>query len=187
MKQKLHAKDRREAGKRAWGKKTGAALPTPAPAPPKLSKEERARLEAEETKEFLAYLENANVMNKDAEDLPARKKTGMPVINLEEGMPTVEEALAELRINLQFMRVQHVKMVKLIHGYGSTGKGGRIRIGVRKELAALKNKRMIRDFVIGEDFGPFNEACREAVAQDQTVRKDIDYGRSNHGITVVML
>ena len=41
--------------------------------------------------------------------------------------------------------------MKLIHGYGSTGRGGRICTGVRKELAAMARKRLIREFVTGDD------------------------------------
>lgn len=202
MKQKTNARQKREAEelwKRQALKQPGRLpekkepvkpepskpLPKPRPILPEKTPEE-------ETREFLEYLAKEKLPVFRDDPLPQKRKKpsagkAIPRLNLEEGMPLVEEAVSRMKMGLQELRVSGEKTVKLIHGYGSTGKGGRIRIGVRKELAALKNKRMIRDFVIGEDFGPFNEACREAVAQDQTVRKDIDYGRSNHGITVVML
>ena len=82
---------------------------------------------------------------KDETDIPgSRRKAGkqlVGVVNLEEGMPTVEEALADMRISLQGMRSGGFRIVKLIHGYGSTGRGGRICTAVRKELAAMAGKR----------------------------------------------
>ena len=60
-------------------------------------------------------------------------------------MPLVEEALGRMRIGLQEMRVSRAKAVKLIHGYGSTGRGGKIRDAVRDELAVMKRRKIISD------------------------------------------
>ena len=102
-------------------------------------------------------------------------------------MPLVEEALSRMNMGIQEMRVSRMKAVKLIHGYGSTGRGGKIRVGVRDELADMKRKRLIKDFIPGEDFGPMNAASRKLAEQDKSVTRDPDYGRMNHGITVVIL
>ncbi len=144
----------------------------------------------EETREFLEYLAREHMpMIKDDSPAPRRKKqgSGIPRLNLEDGMPLVEEALSRMNMGIQEMRVSRMKAVKLIHGYGSTGRGGKIRVGVRDELADMKRKRLIKDFIPGEDFGPMNAASRKLAEQDKSVTRDPDYGRMNHGITVVVL
>ena len=77
--------------------------------------------------------------------------------------------------------------MKLIHGYGSTGRGGKISTGVRRELADMKRKRQIRDFIPGEDFGPMDAAARMAAEQEKAITKDPDFGRMNYGITIAVL
>ena len=187
MKEKQHAKDRREAGKRDWRMKPVPSEAACVVRQPALSKEEQAAMETEETRQFLACLENMHVTDKDSAQTMSRRKAGIPVINLEDGMPTVEEALVHMKAELQVMKRNHVRVTKLIHGYGSTGKGGKIRIGVRRELAAMKEKRFIQGFITGEDFGPFSGNCRSVVDQDKTIAKDPDYGRCNQGITIVII
>lgn len=55
-------------------------------------------------------------------------------VNLERGWPTVEEALRETVSRLMTCKGQGVKAVILIHGYGSSGAGGRIGPAVRSRL-----------------------------------------------------
>ncbi len=51
----------------------------------------------------------------------------------------------------------------------------------------MKRKRLIRDFIPGEEFGPVDAASRKLAEQDKAVTRDPDYGRMNHGITIVVL
>ena len=154
--------------------------PTPSKSP-----EEKAR-------EFLEYLDRHDVPA-SKEDLPRirGKKSldsgAIPKINLEEGMPAVSEALKRMHAGLQEIRYSRPKAVKLIHGYGSTGRGGKIRIGVREELMEMKQRKQIRDFIPGEEFGPADPSSRELVDRDRRISRDPDYGRINHGITIVVL
>ena len=46
-------------------------------------------------------------------------------VNLEEGMPYVDEALEHLEKSLRRAKNGGCKVVKFIHGYGSSGKGER--------------------------------------------------------------
>ena len=146
----------------------------------------------EETREFLDYLERHSVPF-DKENMPqkVKKKPGasgtLPRLNLEEGMPLVEEALGRMNLGLQELRVSRVKAVKLIHGYGSTGRGGKIRDSVRNELSVMKRRKLIRDWIPGEDFGPTDSASRKLAEQDSAVTRDPDYGRMNHGISIAVL
>lgn len=80
-----------------------------------------------------------------------------------------------------------VSAIKIIHGYGSTGKGGAIRTETRRMLRERKARGQIRDFVAGEEFSLFTDAGRAAGALVPELKKDPDYGRGNPGVTIVML
>lgn len=82
---------------------------------------------------------------------------------------------------------QKNRCVKLIHGYGSTGKGGAIRSAVRRELNLRAEAGEIRCYICGEDFSPFDESSRWAIARYPYLCRDQDYARINHGITIVVL
>ena len=196
MKQKQNARDRRDAMKKRW-KAPAPSRPVPpaqpAPRTPRRhltpeEKEEQARIEAEETRLFLEYIGKTTVPQKE-ETVPMRKRTkaSIPAINLEEGMPVVEEAVRRMSLGIQEMKVSGIKVLKLIHGYGSTGTGGKIRISVRDELENMKKRKLIRDYIPGEDFGPFGERSRRLTESDRTITKDPDYGRGNHGVTIVWI
>ena len=59
---------------------------------------------------------------------------GMKELNLEQGMPTVDTALRWLEAELHAARKMGRPGLKLIHGYGSSGTGGKIRTACRKYL-----------------------------------------------------
>lgn len=111
----------------------------------------------------------------------------IPVINLEQGMPYVEEAIRRMNAGLRSARANGARAVKLIHGYGSSGAGGKIRTAVAAELAGKKRSGEIREFVRGEDFTPFSESCRKALDLLPELQKDKDYLKCNQGITIVIL
>lgn len=58
----------------------------------------------------------------------------MKELNLEQGMPTVDTALRWLEAELHAARKMGRPGLKLIHGYGSSGTGGKIRTACRKYL-----------------------------------------------------
>jgi hypothetical protein len=53
-------------------------------------------------------------------------------------MPTVDVAMLLLTERLRSMKKSGVKVVKLIHGYGSTGKGGRLQKATHALFDELK-------------------------------------------------
>ena len=50
---------------------------------------------------------------------------GYKTVNLEQGMPTADRAIRRLTYELAAARQMRYAAVKLIHGYGSSGTGGR--------------------------------------------------------------
>jgi len=111
----------------------------------------------------------------------------LTILNLEQGMPTVETARMRLEQGLRTARARCVKVVKVIHGYGSSGRGGAIKQDVLKVLAGKKRANEIRGFVAGEDFSPFDQTAREIIDKCPELRNDRDYTRGNHGITVILV
>ncbi|MFQ9472228.1 MAG: hypothetical protein ACLR0P_02995 [Oscillospiraceae bacterium] len=76
-------------------------------------------------------------------------------VDLERGMPTMRAALQQLSFELRRGRSLGCAAVKLIHGYGSSGKGGRIRVEARACLARMKERGELRDVIPGEEFTIF--------------------------------
>ena len=71
-------------------------------------------------------------------------------VNLEKGLPTVEQALTRLRQEIVQGRALGYRVLVLIHGYGSSGEGGAIRAEVRRLLGFLQDKGQINDYLAGE-------------------------------------
>lgn len=108
-------------------------------------------------------------------------------VNLEDDMPTVAQALSRLQLELRLAGRQGVCVLKIIHGFGSTGRGGKIRIAVRKELEALQARGQIAFFIPGERLTIFEEDTRRLLRLCPAFRKDHDIDRHNNGITVIVL
>ncbi len=111
----------------------------------------------------------------------------METANIEKFMPTVYQAEILVKNNLETYRRKGIKAFKIIHGYGSTGKGGSLRTGIRAYLEQLKKAKIIADFVAGEDFSVFNETTRKILDLDNSFRKDSDLDKMNAGITIIVI
>ena len=109
------------------------------------------------------------------------------LINLEEGHPTVNVGLLRLDRALVTARAEGVPLLKLIHGYGSTGVGGRLREEVWKTLDRFQRNGFIKGFITGENFRLSDEATWELIKQDKRIKEDRDFGRGNRGITIVVM
>jgi len=109
------------------------------------------------------------------------------IINLESGMPKTEAALMRLKLELATLRRCGVNSVKIIHGYGSTGPGGAIRLATRNYLREQLQMGRIRAYCPGEQFGPFEPNGRKTIQIMPAFRHDPDWGRQNDGITIVII
>lgn len=108
------------------------------------------------------------------------------IVNLEAGHPTVKQAIIRMNQGIYSARASGTKAIKLVHGYGSSGKGGAIRLAVFKELEAKKTAGIIKEFVPGDAFTPFSPVGRKALALMPEFSKDRDYSRGNRGITLIL-
>lgn len=108
-------------------------------------------------------------------------------INLEDGLPTVEEARKRLHYEIITARRQKIKVLKIIHGYGSSGKGGKLRVHTRKELESLKKRGFVKFYIVGEKLSIFDADTRKAIEICREFRQDSDIERYNNGVTVAIL
>jgi hypothetical protein len=108
-------------------------------------------------------------------------------INVKHDMPAADDAVKRITFSIRSGRLMGASALKIIHGYGSTGRGGAIRQAARRYLEGQKRKGLIRDFIAGEDFSIFNKATLEAFKYCGDLRKDGDLDRHNNGITIVIL
>lgn len=107
-------------------------------------------------------------------------------INLEYGQPTVDKAIKRLTFELHRGKSDRVGAIKLIHGYGSTGSGGKIRLEARKYLQKQKQTGFVKLVIEGERLSIFDEDTRKAFAVCGQLRGDHDMERHNNGITIVI-
>ena len=108
-------------------------------------------------------------------------------INIKEGMPTLEEA--KKLLEQEFFRAKSAKasVIKIIHGYGSSGIGGKIKNLVKKILLEKKAKKDIFEYISGEDWSIFNETTRKVLDQCPKLRGDKDLEQCNIGISLVVI
>ena len=106
---------------------------------------------------------------------------------LKEGMPSVEQARARLSTEIQSAQRSGVKVLKVVHGYGSTGVGGDLRIALQSTLRQMAAKREIRDCIYGENWRTSDERTWELLKQQPELKNDSDLGKANKGITIVVL
>ena len=108
-------------------------------------------------------------------------------VNIKEDLPTVDDAIKRITYLINNVGKSGCSAIKLIHGYGSSGKGGGIRVEARKYLVRQKSNGVIKDVIAGEDFSIFNEATIKAFYVCDDLSRDSDLERSNNGITIVVL
>ena len=102
-------------------------------------------------------------------------------------MPLVHEALQRLDWELALARQEKAKLLKLVHGYGSTGAGGDIRIAVQKRLLEMVENNQIRGCIFGENWSKSDEQTWKLLQSHAELKNDSDLGRRNRGITIVLL
>lgn len=116
-----------------------------------------------------------------------KKLSTLREVNLEHGMPLVNQALKHLTFEMQRTKSLGCSVLKIIHGYGSSGTGGKIRTASRKFLTKCKQDGSIQDFIPGESFSIFEETTRRAFARCDALRNDSDLDRYNNGVTFIVL
>lgn len=123
---------------------------------------------------------------------PARRAAGASpriseTVRIKEGRPTVDEALDTLERRLAACRSRGVRIVRIVHGYGSSGRGGDIRNAVRLRLAAHRKHGTIRAVLPGEDYSELTPEGRAFRSTHPELASAYRTDRKNPGITFVTL
>jgi len=108
-------------------------------------------------------------------------------VNVEAEFPTLEEARRLVIDEIRQAKREGVPVLKVIHGYGSSGKGGKLNIGLRKSFALRKKEGVIKDFIAGDDFSIFNPTVLALLETVPELRGDTDLNATNEGVTILWL
>jgi hypothetical protein len=109
------------------------------------------------------------------------------VFNIETDLPTLDEARRQLMAEIRRAKQEGVGVLKVIHGYGSSGKGGTLGAGLRKSFALRKKEGVIKDFIPGDNFTVFNPEVLSLMEAVPGLRQDPDLEQTNLGITLLWL
>ena len=109
------------------------------------------------------------------------------IFNVEAALPTLEEARRQVMDEIRKAKREGIVALKVIHGYGSSGKGGALCFGLRKSFLLRKKEKVIRDFIPGEDFSIFNPTTLDLLEAAPKLRGDPDLNALNEGVTILWL
>ncbi|MBP5427520.1 MAG: hypothetical protein J6Y29_06530 [Clostridiales bacterium] len=99
----------------------------------------------------------------------------------------MRQALKILDMEIEKARSINISCIKVVHGYGSTGVGGKIKARLDAVLPKKKKDGQIKDFIPGKDWSIFNEKTRHVLDKVSGARNDEDLDKFNIGITVIVL
>ena len=110
---------------------------------------------------------------------PASEKGMVRRVNLERGHPTVEVALRRFEQAFHQARAKSSDYLALIHGYGSSGRGGAIKTALVEHLQVLRNRNVLGSVLPGESLNRRHWIFKKT---------DLDLSFSgNKGITILVL
>lgn len=106
-------------------------------------------------------------------------------INIKSEGQTVSLALSEFLIELDRAKFMDKKVIKVVHGYGSHGRGGEIKNNLHKLLEDLKHRKKIKDYIKGEKI---TKNLMSGFFYDYPfLALDPDIKNYNSGITIVIV
>jgi hypothetical protein len=116
-----------------------------------------------------------------------RVRSRILTVNIEARLPTVEEGVERLRDCLRDARRNKVRVLRVIHGWGSSGSGGRLREACRSLLTRELKAQRLKRVVPGEEYALTTVAGRALIAAFKELRSSERSDAYNPGITMVEL
>jgi hypothetical protein len=101
-------------------------------------------------------------------------------------MPFVEQAMSQLHAALNEARFLRIQALTIIHGYGSSGRGGAIRKECRKTLDHMCSKGELNTYITGEEFHRRNGLVKDLLNRYPQLAGNSNLNRHNRGITLVI-
>ncbi|OWF65671.1 DNA mismatch repair protein MutS [Polynucleobacter hirudinilacicola] len=109
-------------------------------------------------------------------------------INIKQGSPYVEEALDELTEQLRKCLELGIKAIILIHGYGSSGEGGRIKWAIHDALENNRYSDRVLEYFFGENVAYGSEAYQALLKRRPGLKRYLKrFKEGNAGMTVLLL
>lgn len=108
-------------------------------------------------------------------------------VNLEKGRPVVATAIKRLTAELQTAKIENVKVLIVIHGWGSSGKGGAIKDECRRYLDFLSASGEIKQYIPGEDLSGRSGSVKALRRRFPGLAANRILDRSNPGLTLVIM
>lgn len=116
-----------------------------------------------------------------------QKMQELPSLDFHDYYPPLREATLRLNSFIEQNRRLKKKAVKIIHGYGSHGVGGVLRVGLRRELVKMQVNNKIKCFIEGEEFNPLSEIHRKLLQDYPMIELDPKLKGLNEGITIIII
>jgi hypothetical protein len=109
-------------------------------------------------------------------------------LNIKQDGPYVEEALERLTDYLRKSLEIGIKAIVLIHGYGSSGEGGRIKWAIHEALESNRYTDRVDEYHFGEDVAFGSEAYHVLLKRRPGLKPYLKrFKEGNAGMTVLLL
>ena len=109
-------------------------------------------------------------------------------INIKQDGPYVEEALERLTDLLRKSIEVGIKAIVLIHGYGSSGEGGRIKWAIHDALENNRYSDRVDEYHFGENVAYGTEAYHALLKRRLGLKRYLKrFKQGNAGMTVLLL
>ena len=108
-------------------------------------------------------------------------------LNIKDDLPRVEDGIGRLCSELACARQDGVVLVRVIHGYGSSGSGGNLRDACHACLANLVEGGQILRFIPGDNYSQGRAVTRQLMVRFPELKESVLTDSKNPGITFVEL
>ena len=105
-------------------------------------------------------------------------------VDIHSNKETVDVALYNLKIAINMARKEKDRLLKVVVGYGSTGKTHKIKTSVIDILEEYKNNKFIKDYLLGENIDIFNVKYQNFKGKDLIPDKEKS---PNKGIILIFV
>ncbi len=95
--------------------------------------------------------------------------------------------MRKLNSKLSLAIAQNVRVVRIIHGYGSSGRGGKIRDACRRALASMVDNNQVLAMICGEDHSAASLTSQDLIRRIPELKSSTRTDADNPGITLVEL
>lgn len=108
-------------------------------------------------------------------------------VDIKSDYQTVKQAVAQFLIELEAYKKGGYKVLKVIHGYGSHGVGGAIKVDFLKKCEELKRQKQIYDYICCDKWSLSSPAKKVAINYCPDLLADRELFMLNPGCSIVIL